>query len=58
MILPTAIKGFLSGSDQQGNIVQMIDIDTQTTFVNRPDVIEKYIVVLMELGLVVLYLKY
>jgi len=55
--IPMAIKGFLSGKSQSGGaIVSIIDIDAAPVVFGS--IIEKYLVILMELGLVVLLVKY
>ena len=54
--IPMAIKGFLSGNSQSGGaIVSIIDLDTPSSGGSN---IEKYLVILMEQGLVVLLIKY
>lgn len=56
--LPTAIKGFLSGKSQSGGgIIQIIDLDGPPNLA-APDLVEKYLVLQMENGIVVLQLKY
>lgn len=54
--LPIVIKGFLSGKSQSGGaIISILDLDAAPA---GGPVVEKYLVVLMELGLVILLLRY